>query len=126
MSQGSSATPAAKPPACFGLSDAVLQQLATQAMGTVFGDSSSPTPATSGTGVSFTIPDLTGMTVDKADALAQAAGAYTTPETADGSSPTITNPGDWTVCSQQPAAGTTTTSNGIILSVADTAAKQHC
>jgi hypothetical protein len=55
---------------------------------------------------------IAGMRLDLADALAQSVGVYTTPETADGNSPTITNPGDWTVCSQQHAAGTTTTSNG--------------
>jgi hypothetical protein len=106
--------------------DKVVQQYAMEAMQEVFGDTNSPVPMPPSVAAQFTIPDLTGMTLDQADALATSSGEYTAPETADGNSPTIANESDWKVCSQQPAAGTTESSNGVIVTVADTAARKHC
>jgi hypothetical protein len=81
---------------------------------------------TSGSGALPPVPDLTGQIFDAADAAAQAQGFYTTAESPGGETLTINQPGDWTVCSQTPAAHTTTTSNGIILTVVDTAAGKTC
>lgn len=80
---------------------------------------------TSGSGLP-PVPDLTGQTFDAADAAAQAQGFYTTPEAPGGDTLNLTSPGDWTVCSQTPAPGTSTGSNGIILTVVDTAAGKTC
>jgi hypothetical protein len=125
--QGSSAKPGTRPSACVGVPNAIVQQYALEATQEVFGDTNSPVPVPSVTAAAqFTIPDLTGMTLDQAYSLALASGTYTTPETANGNSPTIANPADWTVCSQNPSAGMSTSSKGIIVTVVDTAVGKHC
>ncbi|WP_084724795.1 PASTA domain-containing protein [Streptacidiphilus melanogenes] len=91
---------------------------------------SAPAPSASPPSFSFAgrflIPDLSGMTLDRAETAARSSWGYTTPRTADGASPVITSPRDWTVCSQQPAAGTTTSSNSVTVTVVNTAAGKHC
>ncbi|MEY9876627.1 hypothetical protein ABH931_006137 [Streptacidiphilus sp. MAP12-33] len=83
---------------------------------------------TSGSGVPSIppVPNLVGQTDDLADATAQALGFYTTPEAPGGDTLNLTSPGDWTVCSQSPAAGPSHGSNGIILTVVNTAAGKTC
>ena len=82
-------------------------------------------PATSAA-TSFTVPDLTGQTLDTAQNLATGANFNSTPEDSSGKPLDITALEEWTVCTQTPKAGTATDSNSVILVVAHTAAGQQC
>jgi hypothetical protein len=136
LAAGSSAAPGSKPAACNGISNDELTKLGNQALGEVMPGaldsaiaSAMPSfslPTDGGTATMQPVPSLTGLTLAVADSIALDTGDYTTPEDANGSPVDASDPSNWTVCSQTPAAGTQTNSNGIILTVVDSATGQKC
>ena len=82
--------------------------------------------ASSASPTGFTTPDVTGMSLDTALSTANDQNFNATPESAAGKPLDINSPSDWTVCHQTPAAGAPTTSNSLILTVADVDNGEEC